>query len=77
MPKKTVELQGLDWLYARLEKLGYQSLSEFATDVGINKGNLYRYFSFESKPSIVVLPALCAGLKVKVEELLRALGVVL
>jgi transcriptional regulator with XRE-family HTH domain len=77
MPKKTVELQGLDWLYARLEKLGYQSLSEFATDVGINKGNLYRYFSFESKPSITVLPALSAGLKVKVEELLRALGVVL
>ena len=78
MPKKkSGNLIGLDWLYARLETLGYGSLSEFASEIGINKGNLYRYFALESKPSISLLPVLCASLGVQVEELLRALGVVL
>ena len=78
MPKKKPgNLTGLDWLYYRLEILGYTSLSEFAADVGINKGNLYRYFALESKPSISLLPVLCASLSVDVTELLRALGVVL
>ncbi len=67
--------EGLDWLYLKMEELGMTSLEDAARVTGINRGTLYRYFSFETRPSIDVLPKLCEGLKATPLEVLRALGI--
>lgn len=67
--------EGLDWLYSRMEELGYVSLEEVAQRCGLNRGNLYRYFNFETRPSIDVIPLLCEGLDAAPEEILIALGI--
>ena len=69
-------LTGMKWLYDRMETLGYNSLEEVAQDMGINRGNLYRYFSLETRPSIVMLPIMCKVLKSNPTEMLRALKVI-
>jgi AcrR family transcriptional regulator len=51
------------------------SLEEAAQACGINRGTLYRYFSFEQRPSIDQLPPLCEGLKSAPLEVLRALKI--
>lgn len=66
---------GLEWLRARMDKLGYSSLEEVATELGINRGNLYRYFTLENRPSVAMLPVMCEVFKVKTDEVLRALEV--
>jgi len=66
---------GISWLYARIEELGYASLTEFARETGFNKGNLHRYFSWTTRPSIAQLPKLRSALKVSTDELLTALGI--
>jgi hypothetical protein len=66
---------GLDWLYLRMEKLGFPSLEVAAKACGLNRGNLYRYFALETRPSIDVIPQLCRGLKATPLEILRALGI--
>jgi transcriptional regulator with XRE-family HTH domain len=58
-----------------MDKLGYNSLEEVASELGINRGNLYRYFTLENRPSIAMLPIFCKVLKVKTDEVLRALEV--
>ena len=68
-------LTGIDWLYSRMAELGLNSLEETAERCGLNKGNLYRYFKFETRPSIVVIPALCEGLETSPLEVLTALGI--
>jgi transcriptional regulator with XRE-family HTH domain len=68
-------LEGMDWLHERMQSLGLSSLEQVAERCGLNRGNLYRYFSFETRPSIDVLPPLCEGLKSSPEEVLRALGI--
>jgi hypothetical protein len=67
--------QGLDWLYGRIEVLSLTSLEQAAERCGLNRGNLYRYFTWETRPSIDVLPALCEGLEATPEEVLKALGI--
>jgi transcriptional regulator with XRE-family HTH domain len=71
----TNQKTGMDWLRARMDKLGYTSLEEVAGQLGINRGNLYRYFTLENRPSIAMLPVLCEVFKVKTDEMLRALEV--
>lgn len=66
---------GLDWLYDRMEVLGLSTLEEAAVRCGMNRGTLYRYFAFETRPSIDVLPRLCKGLEASPLEVLRALGI--
>ena len=66
---------GLAWLQARMTELGMSSLEDAAQACGINRGTLYRYFTFEQRPSIDVLPALCKGLKASPLEVLRALKI--
>ena len=73
MAKKSSE--GMDWLYAQLEKLGLTSLEQAAERCGLNRGNLYRYFTWETRPSIDLLAALCEGLESSPEEVLKALGI--
>jgi transcriptional regulator with XRE-family HTH domain len=69
------ELTGMEWLRARMEKLGYNSLEEVAQEIQINRGNLYRYFSLETRPSVALLPNLCKVLKASPAEILRALEI--
>jgi len=74
MPTKK-PLIGLEWLYFRMEELGLSSLEEVAIKGNLNRGNLYRYFNFETRPSIDVIPKLCHSLEVSPLEILRALGI--
>jgi transcriptional regulator with XRE-family HTH domain len=74
VPKK-IKKTGLDWLYGRMKDLEIRSLEEAASRCGLNRGNLYRYFNFETRPSIDVVPALCEGLDASPEEILKALGI--
>lgn len=66
---------GLDWLYERMEQLELRSLEEVAERCGLNRGNLYRYFKMETRPSIDILPQLCIGLDASPDEILLALGI--
>ena len=79
MPKTSVRtaqnLTGLEWLRARMDKLGYNSLEEVAQEIQINRGNLYRYFSLETRPSVALLPNLCHALKASPSEILKALEI--
>jgi transcriptional regulator with XRE-family HTH domain len=66
----------MKWLRNRMTELEYNSLQEVADAVGINRGNLYRYFTAETRPSIEMMPPLCSALDVTYEELLIALEVI-
>jgi len=66
---------GMEWLRSRMTYLGYTSLQQVADLAGINRGNLWRYFQLETRPSIDVLPLLADALGVTVMEILRALEV--
>ena len=68
-------LTGKEWLRSKMEELGYVSLEEVASDMGINRGNLYRYFSLETKPSIAMLPTFCDVLQVEPNEIMWALEI--
>lgn len=68
-------LTGIDWLYGRMAELGLNSLKETAERCNLNRGNLYRYFKFETRPSIDVIPALCQGLETSPLEIPTALGI--
>ncbi len=72
---RTKNATGLEWLRGRMDKLGYRSLEEVATQIGINRGNLYRYFSLETRPSVALLPDLCSALKASPAEVLKALEI--
>jgi len=74
-PKTTSSKTGLDWLRARMDKLNYNSLEEVAQEIHINRGNLYRYFSLETRPSVALLPELCRVLKASPAEILKALEI--
>ena len=71
----TKHLTGMEWLRARMDKLGYNSHEEVAQEIQINRGNLYRYFSLETRPSVALLPNLCKVLKASPAEILKALEV--
>jgi transcriptional regulator with XRE-family HTH domain len=67
--------EGIDWLYQRMKELDLSSLEQAAERCGLNRGNLYRYFTWETRPSIDILPALCKGLESTPDEVLQALGI--
>lgn len=73
--KTATNKTGLKWLRARMEKLGFNSLEEVAQEIQINRGNLYRYFSLETRPSVALLPDLCRVLKASPAEVLKALEI--
>ena len=74
MPKST-KVVGLDWLYRKMDEHEFSSLQEVAEACDLNRGNLYRYFAFETRPSIDLLPKLCNGLNASPLEVLTALGI--
>lgn len=63
------------WLRDRMQKLGYTSLEQLASETGINRGNIYRYFTQEQRPSVALVEPLCQVLKVTPQALLIGLGV--
>ncbi len=63
------------WLRDRMAKLGYTSLEQVAAETGINRGNIYRYFTQEQRPSVALMDPLCQVLKVSPQVLLIGLGV--
>ena len=65
----------MEWLEERMEVLGLHSLEDAAVRCGLNRGNLYRYFHWQTRPSIDVLPNLCEGLEASPLEVLKALGI--
>ena len=71
----TTTKTGLEWLRARMDKLGFNSLEEVAQEIQINRGNLYRYFSLETRPSVALLPDLCRVLKASPSDVLKALEI--
>lgn len=71
----TNQLTGMAWLRSRMDKLGHSSLESVAQEMGINRGNLYRYFTLETRPSIAMLPVMSEVLGVKTDEMLRVLEV--
>lgn len=73
--KTVASTTGLEWLRARMEKLGYRTLEEVAQELQINRGNLYRYFSLETRPSVALLPDLCRVFKASPAEVLKALEI--
>lgn len=58
-----------------MEEHDYSSLQAVAEACELNRGNLYRYFAFETRPSIDLLPKLCSGLNASPLEVLTALGI--
>ena len=74
-PKTANSKTGLEWLRARMEQLNYNSLEEVAQEIPITRGNLYRYFSLETRPSVALLPDLCRVLKASPVEILKALEI--
>lgn len=72
---KTKPKTRLDWLRDRMDSLGYSSLEAVAQEIGINRGNLYRYFSLETRPSVALLPDMCRALKSSPAEILKALEI--
>lgn len=75
MSRNKITVTGNDWLKLKMEQLGFNSLQEAADACGLDKGTLYRYFAFETRPSIDVIPKLCKGFKVSPLEVLQALGI--
>jgi transcriptional regulator with XRE-family HTH domain len=73
--KPATHKTGLEWLRARMDKLNYKSLEEVAQEIQINRGNLHRYFSLETRPSVALLPDLCRVLKASPAEILKALEI--
>lgn len=69
------KLTGLDYLRARMEYLGYNSMEEVAQAVGVNRGNLWRWFRLDCRPSIDWIPLLATALRVKPIEIMAALEV--
>jgi len=72
----TLQRTGHEWLQDRMEELNFRSLRAVAREIGINQGNLYRYFTFENRPSIALLPIMCQVFQCTPIELLRALEVI-
>lgn len=72
---RSKKVTGLEWLRGRMDDLGYRSLEEVAQQIGINRGNLYRYFSLETRPSVALLPDLCRALDSSPAEILKALEI--
>ena len=65
----------MDWLRATMKRRGL-TLDSFAVEIGINKGNIYRYFMHQQSPRINVVPLLCEALKTSPAVLLKQLGVI-
>jgi len=67
--------KGMKWLRDKMDTLGYTSLEQVANELNINRGNLYRYFILETKPSVAMLPIMADVFETDYEDILYALDV--
>ena len=74
--KRYSYLESVEWLDERLLKLKIASVAEFATEVGMDRGTISRYFRQERPPSIDAIAPLCKVLQVSPETLLIVLGAI-
>lgn len=70
------QLTGMDYLRQRMEILDYRSLQEVAEAVGCNRGNLWRWFKLETRPSIDWIPLFATALDTTIIEIMIALEVI-
>lgn len=75
MAKKKTSILTNAWFRTRMEDMGFDTLQQLSDATGINRGNLYRYITLETRPSIDVVPVLCNALDLTADELLQALHV--
>jgi len=66
----------MQFLRSRMDTLGYESLEPVAVAMGINRGNLYRYFAGQTVPSAEMIPVMCTVLEVTPMQLMEALNLV-
>jgi len=64
---------GGEWLLARGAEMGLPTYQAIADAIGINRGNLHRYFAHENIPNMGLLPIMCDVLFCTPTDLLRAL----
>jgi transcriptional regulator with XRE-family HTH domain len=69
-PEETYE-----WFRRRMTDAGLETLEDLAEAVGINKGNLSRYFRQETRPAVTVVGPLAEALDLAPETVLIGLGV--
>jgi len=69
MPKQTAS----EWLLARGAEMGLPTYQAIADEMGIHRGNLWRYFHHQTIPNMGLLPVMCEVLFVSPTDLLRAL----
>ncbi|MEY4418284.1 MAG: hypothetical protein RIQ88_722 [Actinomycetota bacterium] len=62
------------WFVTKYEARGYRSLNHFASENGMQKSSLSRYFHLEREIPSGTIGKLCIALKVSPEELLKAVG---
>ena len=67
------QLTGMPWLRNQMRKCGFNSLQDVSDACGINRGNIYRYFTLETRPSIDVVPVLCEALNCSPTTIMKAL----
>lgn len=72
--KKVTPKDSWAWFVSKYEALGYKSLSQYATAVGLQKSSLSRYFHLERQIPSGTIGTLCHTLQVSPEELLTAVG---
>ena len=68
------QLTGMNWLRDQMKRNGYESLEQVAEVANMNRGNLWRYFHFLTRPSIDVVPRLAYALDVTVMDVMKALN---
>ncbi|CAB4153308.1 HTH_XRE domain containing protein [uncultured Caudovirales phage] len=73
---KKKQLTGMEYLRSRMEELGYNSLQEVAEHMNVNRGNLWRWWNYDTRPSIDMIPVFATVLQVPELEILAALEVI-
>lgn len=73
---KKKQLTGMEYLRSRMEELDYKSLQEVADHMNVNRGNLWRWWNFDTRPSVDMIPVFATVLQVPELEILAALEVI-
>jgi hypothetical protein len=64
---------GAEWLLERGAEMGLPTYQAIANEMGLCRGNLWRYFNHQTIPNMGLMPVMCEVLFVSPTDLLRAL----
>jgi transcriptional regulator with XRE-family HTH domain len=73
---KKKQLTGMEYLRSRMEELGYKNLQEVAEHMSVNRGNLWRWWNYDTRPSVDMIPVFATVLEASELEILAALEVI-